>query len=83
MYLVFLELFILGNIKTNIHYICNKGTDVMSNNNNQKLRFRHQRLETLARKTCEIYSFLPEISYLISSQCPYSFIMSCNICYSL
>ena len=51
--------------------------------NHQYLRFIHQRLDTLARKTCEIYSFFPEISSLTSSQCPCSFIMSCNICYSL
>ena len=58
-------------------------TKVHGLNNHQYLRFRHQRLETLARKTCEIYSFFPEISFLTSSQCPCSFIMSCNLCYSL
>ena len=54
-------------------------TKVQGFNNHQYLRFRHQRhqrLEILARKTCEIYSFFPETSFLTSSQCPCSFIMS-------
>ena len=58
-------------------------TKVQGLNNHQYLRLRHQRLEALARKTYEIYSFFPEISFLTSSQCPCSLIMSCNICYSL
>ena len=55
-------------------------TKVQGLNNHQYLRLKRQRLETLARKTCEIYSFYPEISTLKSSQCPCSLIMSCNIC---
>ena len=58
-------------------------TKVQGLNNHQDLRFRHKSLETLARKTCEIYSFYPEISSLTSSQRPCSFIVACNICYNL
>ena len=55
MYFYFRIIHIRKLLKTNIHNICNKGTEGL--NNHQYLRFRHQRLETLARKTCEIYSF--------------------------
>ena len=33
-------------------------------NNHQYLRFRHQRLETLARKTCKLYSFFLKYHFL-------------------
>ena len=64
-------------------------TKVQGLNNHQYLRFRHQRLDILARKICEIYSFFPEISSLTSNQCPCSYIMSCtyvttfNKCFNL
>ena len=50
-----LELFILGNIEKQI--FITSVTKVQGLNDHQYLRFRHQRLETLSRKTCEIYSF--------------------------
>ena len=76
-----LELFILREYWKQI--FITSVTKVQGLNNHQYLRFKHQRLETLARKTCELYSFFPEISFLTLSQCPCSFIVSCNICYNL
>ena len=64
-------------------------TKVQRHNYHQYLRFRHQRLETLARKTCEIYSFflkyhlLHQVNVLAHLLCHVTYVTAFNTCFNL
>ena len=64
-------------------------TKVQGLNNHQYLRFRHLRLETLAREACEIYSFflkyhlLHQVNVLSHLLCHVTYVTAFNKCFNL